>query len=63
MLDEVFDALDQKGQEEVQNVLDMLAMRIPKVFVITHSPYIHQYGTNLIQVSQKENGTCIQIVN
>ncbi|KAL0491727.1 hypothetical protein AKO1_000623 [Acrasis kona] len=47
MLDEVFDALDAKGQESVKNVIDMLSKRISKVFIITHSPSMGRHGHNI----------------
>lgn len=57
MLDEVFDALDESGQEEVQQVLDILSQRIPKVFVITHSKLVNQYATNVIRMEMTDRGT------
>lgn len=36
-LDEVFDALDKKGQGAVRSVLDMLAERVKKVLVVSHA--------------------------
>ena len=57
MLDEIFDALDIKGQESVRNLLGMLASsRISKVFIITHSALIDR-SQHIIHVSMSQNGS------
>jgi recombinational DNA repair ATPase RecF/predicted phosphodiesterase len=61
MLDEVFDALDKEGQGTVTSVIDMLAQRIRKVFIITHSPLMERYGHGSIKTVMNERGTQYEI--
>lgn len=37
MLDEVFDAIDTRGQANVKDVIAMLAEKVKKVFVVSHT--------------------------
>ena len=57
MLDEVFDALDSRGQESVRSLLGMLAAsRISKIFIITHSPLIDR-SQLIIHATMTQHGT------
>lgn len=40
ILDEVFDALDVKGQQAIQSLLEILKEKVKKVLVVTHSDII-----------------------
>lgn len=64
MLDEIFDGLDHDGQLATVNLIQLLATRVEKVFIITHSPYmLHEFRTNQIIAEMTPNGSSYRIVS
>ncbi len=59
ILDEIFDSLDQSGQDAVQRWISTLTKRMRKVFVISHSPTAAGRGLNTLHVTMSARGTQI----
>ncbi|KAG2389110.1 hypothetical protein C9374_014510 [Naegleria lovaniensis] len=62
MLDEVFDALDVTGQEQAQQVIEMLSTKIDKVFVISHSTQNMEFRKKAIKATMTPNGSKYELI-
>lgn len=62
MLDEVFDALDVTGQEQAQQVIEMLSTKIDKVFVISHSTQNMEFRKKAIKATMTPQGSKYEII-
>ncbi len=59
ILDEIFDSLDQSGQDSVQRWIATLTRKLKKVFVISHSPTSAGRGPRILSVRMGARGTFI----
>eukprot|EP01080_Neovahlkampfia_damariscottae_P000353 gene353-6767_t len=58
MLDEVFDALDLDGKNQIHEILNILSKKISKIFIISHSSEMIKGSKNIIKTTYNElNGT------
>jgi DNA repair exonuclease SbcCD ATPase subunit len=57
-LDEVFDALDFEGKNQIHQLLNVLSQKIQKIFIISHSSEMIKGSKNIIKTSfNSTNGT------
>ena len=62
MLDEVFDALDVTGQEQVQQVIELMSTKVDKVFVISHSTQNMELRKKAIRASMTNEGSKYEVI-
>lgn len=60
MFDEVFDALDETGVEQVIELLQELSKEKSSIFVISHNDHLKSYFTNIITVTKKDGFSTIE---